>query len=177
MKKEKILLHICCGPCATGGVEKINTQIYELIGFYYNPNIHPQEEYTKRLQETVDFFKSNNLKLIIPEYDPQQYFKKIAGDENNKDKRCLKCWQLRLETTAQKATELGINTIGTTLRISPYQNQTKLLKISQEIAGRYNLNFYSDDLSAYYRYSVETSKRLGMYRQKYCGCTFSKDYK
>jgi len=97
--------------------------------------------------------------------------------EKDKDARCLKCWELRLKKTAQEAHRLGISDIGTSLRISPYQNQEKLLALAQEIADLNNLNFYDFPLSELYLESVRISKEMAMYRQKYCGCRYSKEYR
>jgi len=80
-------------------------------------------------------------------------------------------------STAQEAKRRGITEIGTSLRISPYQDQEKLLALAQQIATANNLNFYDFPLSDLYRESVQISKEMGMYRQKYCGCRYSKEYR
>lgn len=173
---NNILFHICCGPCATASIKKLQDEGYKVTGYYYNPNIHPNSEYKKRLEEAMKLSKTLSSELIINEYQPKEYFKIIKGLERDKKERCLKCWELRLKRTAQKAKELNINIIGTTLRISPYQDQERLLNLGQVIAKDNNLSFYDDDLEFCFKESVEISKDQGMYRQKYCGCVFSKEY-
>lgn len=171
---KKILLHICCGPCATASIEKLKKEGYEVVGFYYNPNIHPSCEYKKRLSEAKKLAEKTNIQLIVPEYNPDEYFKAVKGAENDMEKRCPKCWELRLAATAKKAKEFEICYFGTTLRISPYQNQEKLLGIGKEIAKKHSIKFYETDLVCEFHHSVELSKSLELYRQKYCGCIFSK---
>lgn len=173
----KILFHICCGPCATASIKKLQEDDYEVVGYYYNPNIHPNYEYKKRLKEARRLARRLDIKLIVDEYEPSDYFNSIKGVELDQRKRCPKCWELRLAKTAQKAKELGVNIIGSTLRISPYQNQDELLRIGRDVAKKYNLSFYEKDLANCFNESVSMSKEQGMYRQKYCGCIFSKEYR
>lgn len=174
---KKILFHICCGPCATASVKKIKENGFEVVGYYYNPNIHPDFEYRKRLKEAQKLAVDYNFRLEVADYEPKEYFDAIKGNEENMEKRCISCWKLRIEKTAKRAKELGIETIGTTLRISPYQNQEELLKIGSKIAKKNGLEFYQDDLVSCFSESVSISKEKSMYRQKYCGCIFSRDYR
>jgi epoxyqueuosine reductase len=173
---KKILLHICCGPCATATVKKLKEEGFLVTGFFYNPNIHPNWEYKKRLKEAKKLALNNDIKLIIAEYQPVEYFNAICGFEEKKSNRCLKCWELRIEATAKKAVELGIGNIATTLRISPYQDQPKLLKLLEKITKEYGIDFYQNELTECFRDSIKISKEQDMYRQKYCGCIFSKSY-
>lgn len=147
------------------------------MGYYYNPNIHPKDEYKKRLAEATKLAGRADFELIVPEYDEGEYFEAIKGLEGSKEERCPKCWELRLTKAAQKAVELGINCLGTTLRISPYQNQDELMRLGQKIATDFGLTFYVEDLVVCYRDSITLSKEQDMYRQKYCGCIYSKDYR
>lgn len=173
--KKKILFHICCGPCATASVQKLQSERYEVTGFYYNPNIYPKTEYKKRLKEARKLAEIDNLQFIVPKYLPLDYRRAIKGREAKGEGRCRRCWEIRLQQTAELAKELGFQTFGTSLRISPYQNQTELLSLAEEIAARYGLRFYDAELTSLYRDSVVMSKELGMYRQKYCGCRYSRN--
>lgn len=173
--KEKILFHICCGPCGTASIKKLQDAHFEVTGFYYNPNIHPCEEYEKRLTEAKKLADLDEIDFIVPEYLPEQYDRAIKGFEGEGEARCRRCWELRLRTTAELSKELGFNTFGTSLRISPYQNQESLLALAGEVAKDYGLKFYETDLTALYRDSIRMSKELGMYRQRYCGCRYSNE--
>lgn len=174
---KKILLHICCGPCGTASVKRLQDEGYEVFGFYYNPNIHPIEEYERRLKEAKKLAQNSKISLMIEYYEPNDYFEVIKGGEDNLQKRCPACWALRLKKTAEKAKELNIKIIGSTLRISPYQDQSELLKTGQKIAKVYDLDFYDKELTSCFQESVQISKSKNMYRQKYCGCIFSKEYR
>jgi hypothetical protein len=190
--KNKILFHVCCGPCGTASIKRLQGEGYLVTAFYYNPNIHPKEEYKKRLAEAKKLATGLGIKIIVPKYNPSEYFKAIGVDEGNfldliykkgsrtkfppPIKRCPHCWRMRLEVTAQKAKELNIKIIGSTLRISPYQDQRELLSIGKKVAARHGVEFYSEDLTSIYTDSIIISKEKGMYRQKYCGCLFSKEY-
>lgn len=174
---KKILLHICCGPCGTASVKRLQDEGYQVFGFYYNPNIQPKEEYERRLKEAKRLARASKIPLIVDDYKPSEYFEVIKGKEDNPQKRCPKCWALRLQKTAERAKELNIKMIGSTLRISPYQDQVELLKIGEKIANVHGLDFYDKDLSSCFQESVQISKSQEMYRQKYCGCVFSKEYR
>lgn len=173
---KKILFHICCGPCSTASIEQLSKEGFLPLGFYYNPNIYPKSEYAKRLKEAQKFAQDKNIQFIVPKYITSEYDVAVKGVEGNKSKRCLECWRLRLEETAKLAKELGLEDFGTSLRISPYQNQAELLALAEGLASKYDLKFYDLDMVPLYRDSVRISKDLGMYRQKYCGCKYSKDY-
>jgi epoxyqueuosine reductase len=172
-----MLLHICCGPCATAIIKKLQEDGYEVIGYYDNPNIHPSFEYKKRLLEAKKLANDTEIRLIVEEYNPIEYFKAIRGSEESQKERCVSCWSLRLEKAAKKAKELGLDIFGTTLRISPYQNQEALLALAKKIAKKEGIFFYETDLLGCFGESVTLSKKRGMYRQKYCGCIFSKEYR
>ena len=171
---KKILLHICCGPCATASIKKLQKKGFEVVGYYCNPNIHPDYEYRKRLKEANKLANELKIELIEESYNPKEYFVAIRGSEENLKERCPKCWDLRIIKTAEKAKELNIKYIATTLRISPYQNQSELLNIGKSIAKENNLIFYKGDLAQCFQESIALSKEKKMYRQKYCGCIFSK---
>lgn len=172
---EKILFHICCGPCATASVQKLKADGYEVTGFYYNPNIYPESEYAKRLQEARRLAELDEMQFIVPAYNPREYDAVVKGVEEDQEERCRRCWELRLRETAKVAAGRGLKNIGTSLRISPYQNQVELLALAKKISGERGLNFYALELTPYYPESVKLSKDLGMYRQRYCGCRFSLD--
>jgi predicted adenine nucleotide alpha hydrolase (AANH) superfamily ATPase len=171
---KKILFHICCGPCATASVTKLQEEGYETLGFYFNPNIYPKSEYEKRLKEAKKFADEEDFQFIIPNYDPKLYAEAVRGHEDNQEERCRRCWRLRLNEAAKMAKELGFKEFGSSLRISPYQNQTELLALAKEIAVDYGLKFYDLELTPLYQDSVKMSKERKMYRQRYCGCRYSR---
>lgn len=168
---NRLLLHVCCGPCATATVAELR-QKYALVGYFYNPNIHPFSEYRRRLINAERFFLQAGISLIIPEYQPESYFIKI-GTNFRAPERCRLCYQLRLEKTAQEAAAKNIKNISTTLLISPYQDHQQLQEIGFQTASEWGLNFHYQDLRPLFGRSRNLAKELGLYRQKYCGCLFS----
>ncbi len=167
----RILIHTCCGPC-------LIVPFFELLGggditaFYYNPNIHPSQEYTKRLKTFEEFCQEEDINYIVADYNPRDYFDKVRF-HLPEGERCLDCYRLRLKVTAKQAAEDDYEAITTTLLVSPYQNFEKIMEIGRNVAHENNLKFVGQDFRQNYRHSVEESRNRGMYRQGYCGCLFS----
>lgn len=173
----KILLHACCGICSSYPVSFLQDAGYEVVVYFYNPNIYPDMEYQKRLEAERTLCRYFNVQLIEETYEPGEFFDYVKGYENEPEKglRCDKCFELRLEKTAQKAKELGIREFTTSIVISPHKNFQKLAQIGSEIAERENLNFLAVDFKKKDGF-LKTNKianSLSLYRQNYCGCKFS----
>jgi hypothetical protein len=169
----RLLLHICCGPCAIYPVkELISNKFEEVVGYYYNPNIHPPSEYKKRRDALRNAEKDINIKIIYPRYRMEEYFRAIALHEDSPE-RCRLCWELRLRETACFAVKNGFNAFTTTLLISPYQDHEIIKGLCGSIAKEHGLEFCYMDFRKGFRISQEDAKRADMYRQKYCGCVFS----
>ncbi len=179
-----LLLHSCCAPCSSSVLEYLS-QAFSIKVFFYNPNIHPEEEYKQRLKEQkklIDLLKVNRkVHLIEGRYEPARYFQKVKGLEMEKEggKRCIKCFELRLEKTAQKASELKIPYITTTLTISPRKNAVLINDIGQKIAKNYQLEYLFSDFKKKegFKRSIALSNQFHLYRQNYCGCIYSKNQK
>lgn len=168
---KKVLLHICCAPCAITIRKKLENQDFEPIGYFYNPNIQPKAEYQKRLKALKKYANSNNLKYFAGKYQPQEYFKKIKSPK--KPQRCIECYQLRLAKTAQKAAKNKIRYFTTTLLASPYQDLVKIKEISQKLAQKYDLKFITDNFHKNFHQGHRQARQMGMYLQRYCGCIYS----
>ena len=167
----KILLHTCCGPCATYTVKRLRQQDWEVNSFWYNPNIHPYREHQRRLEALQSFVKGANLPLIIPEgYEMVRYLRAVVGHEGE---RCPDCYRLRLGRTAQAAAEGGYDAFSTTLLISPYQKHELLREVGEEMAKRHGVAFYYEDLRPGFPESRSMARELGLYLQGYCGCIYS----
>jgi predicted adenine nucleotide alpha hydrolase (AANH) superfamily ATPase len=176
--KPKVLLHICCGPDSTAVYERLDPQ-YEVIGYFHNPNIYPEKEYEKRAQNALKAGREMGFKVIVPEYNPEEWLKAVKGLEREPEggKRCERCFRHNLEATARKAMELSISFFTTTLTISPHKSSDTIFKIGTGLAEEYGIVFLDIDFKKKdgFKRSVELSKQMGLYRQKYCGCSFSKD--
>lgn len=169
----KLLLHICCGPCALYPVRQLaGDRFEEIVGFYYNPNIHPLSEYKRRKGALRDAEEKLGFSVIYPPYKMEEYFDKIASKEDAPS-RCRLCWELRISETAGFAKKNGFDIFTTTLLISPYQSHELVKEIGEVLAREKGVEFYYQDFRRGFRESQEEAKKKGMFRQKYCGCVFS----
>lgn len=174
--REKILIHACCAPDALGSFEFFSVE-FTPVFFFFNPNIHPEEEYRKRLEEMIRVGKLLKVELIEGEYSPEQWFYNVRAfkDEREGGLRCNICFAVRLFETAKKAKELGFRFFSTTLTISPKKNVELINKIGNMIGKRIRVEFVEKVLrkKGGFEKSVFLSKRYNLYRQDYCGCLFS----
>jgi len=171
----RILLHICCAVCATSVVERLREENWEVDGFFYNPNIHPEEEYQKRLQETKHLAKEYQLPLIAGDYEKDKWLEFTKGLEEEKEggRRCQICFQMRLEKTKQLAQEKGYAKFTTTLSVSPHKNSSLINEIGVKVGG--DLYLGADfKKRAGFKKALELAKKYNLYQQNYCGCVFSK---
>ena len=170
-----ILLHICCGVCASSVVERLRDEGFKPIGFFYNPNIHPQEEYLKRQEVIKEVAHILKFDLVFGVYDKDNWFAKIKGleDEPEGGKRCLVCFRMRLEETQKMASQMNITKFTTTLTVSPHKNKTVINEIGKAVSP---LGFLDHDFKKQhgFRLAMEFAKRYNLYRQNYCGCVYSK---
>ncbi len=175
---EKLLLHVCCAPCATYTILKLKYFYgFKITAYYFNPNIHPETEYRKRLNEVERLSNFFNIKFIVGEYSPREWFLKTKKlkDEPEGGRRCGICYGMRLSNTAKKATEMKIKYFSSTLTISPHINVKRVLEIGKRLEKIYGLE-YIDDIFRKDNgclYSIKMSKALDFYRQDYCGCEYS----
>lgn len=178
--RPKLLLHICCAPCASGVLEELS-EIFELTIFFYNPNIDKESEYLKRVEEAKRFIENKelNIKLITTNYDPKNdFYNNIKGLEQEKEggKRCYKCYEIRLNRTAEFAKKMGYDYFTTVLSISPLKNAEWINEIGENLQDLHHINFLNSDFKKKGRYgrSIQESRENNLYRQDYCGCIFSK---
>lgn len=175
---EKVLLHSCCAPCSGEVMEAMLDAGLELTIFFYNPNIHPREEYDLRKEENVRFAKKMDIPFIDADYDSSNWFTRVRGLEwePEKGKRCTECFDMRFERTALYAHENGFNLFTSCLGISRWKNMKQINDCGHRAASRY------PDLQ-YWDYNwrkgggsdrmLDISKRENFYQQEYCGCIYS----
>jgi len=172
----QLLLHICCAPCSTVAIDRLSRQ-YQVIGYFYNPNIFPEDEFHFRADECVRYMKRLGLECLVTPYDEDKWRYAIKGLEKEPEgrKRCKVCYAFRFKKTAQEARKRGIKFITTTLTISPHKNHEIINRIGSRIASEYGLSFIEENFKKQdgFRQSVEISNREKMYRQDYCGCEYS----
>ena len=176
-KKDKIVLHACCGICSGYPVSFLKDAGYQVIVYFYNPNIYPAEEYKKRLEAEKTLCEHFDCELVVAKYEPEEFYDVALGleQEPEKGKRCDKCFELRLEKAAEFAKSRGIENFTTSIVISPHKNFQKLSEIGQKIAQDKDLNFLAVDFKKKdgFLKTNKISRELGLYRQNYCGCKFS----
>lgn len=177
MNKSPILAHLCCAPDALYVVGLLQAE-YEVIGLFYNPNIHPEEEYRLRLAEARKVAEHLQFKLIEDIYDPETWFRLTEKfkSEPEKGRRCNICFAWRLERTARKALEAGLPLFTTIMSVSPWKNSAVLNRIGRMTARKYGLQFLEADFKKKdgFNRSVRLSREFGLYRQNYCGCLYSR---
>lgn len=176
MKQQTVLLDICCANCATICIERLKEQGYKVIGFFTNDNIHPKDEYEKRKADAIRIADHYGIEIFCPEYKPQDWFDFVKGLEKEPERgqRCSKCFEYRFRKTYKFMQEKGYHFFTTTLTISPHKQVKVINKLGETIAPE---NFLSMDFKkkSGYQLSLACSKELDIYRQKYCGCIFSKE--
>jgi len=168
----KILLHICCAPCLIYPLERLKEKGFEVVGLFYNPNIHPFAEYQNRRQAVEDYSKKVNVEVVYPEYEPTDYFRLVHMKEE-KIERCPICWYQRFKMTAQLAKERAFTHFSSTLLVSPYQDQELLKRIGEDICAEEGIEFYYEDFRPGFKKAHAQAHAQGIYCQKYCGCIHS----
>ncbi len=173
---KSVLLHICCAPDASYGVPAMQEK-YRVTGFFFNPNIQPGMEYDRRLLVTHALTDSMPFPLEVAEGGEEEWEKAVKGLENEPERgrRCEACIRMRLSRTAAEAKALGIPAFSTVLTVSPKKDAAMVNRIGREEGEKAGVAFLEADLKKKdgFRKSVETTKRLGIYRQNYCGCRYS----
>ena len=178
-KKKNMLVHICCSVDSHYFLSEIQ-KIYPdttMIGYFYNPNIHPKSEYDLRLLDVRRSCKMLGVELIEEEYESQEWFESVRGleEEPEKGERCVKCFDMRLEKTAQMAHTMSIESFTSTLLSSPLKEQQILFTQGNQIAQHYGLCFIKVDVRSNggTQAQSELANKDRLYKQTYCGCQFA----
>jgi predicted adenine nucleotide alpha hydrolase (AANH) superfamily ATPase len=167
----KILLHICCAPCSIIPLQALRNEGHEVTGFFYNHNIHPYQEYKRRLDAVREYADITRLDInILDEYRLEEFLGNVAGEPEN---RCSYCYSSRLEMAALTASKSGFDAFTSSLLYSRYQQHDKIRHLGEEIAVRHGIDFHYDDYRKGWQEGIRSSKELGLYRQQYCGCIYS----
>jgi predicted adenine nucleotide alpha hydrolase (AANH) superfamily ATPase len=161
---------MCCAPCSTYPVSSLRNNGIDITGLFYNPNIHPIDEYERRLETVKEYAKMVNLDVrYIDGYMENVW----ANYQGTNDSRCLMCYSLRLDKVAKYAKDNGFDAFTTSLLVSPYQKHDLIKELGEKFALKYNIKFYYQDFRPFFREGQAMAKEMGLYRQKYCGCIVS----
>lgn len=175
MKKERLLLHCCCGPCATASIERLMAEEtpWEIVLFYTNSNIFPNSEFDIRYEELKKVASHFNVELIREEPNHEAWLDAINGYENEAEgfTRCSLCFSYNLNKTYLMSKKLNINYFTTTLSVSRFKKSDKIFLEGEKYPGFLKIDFKKKDGFAR---SCKLAEELNLYRQNYCGCEFSK---
>jgi predicted adenine nucleotide alpha hydrolase (AANH) superfamily ATPase len=166
-----ILMHLCCAPCAVYPVQALSGRGMQVTGFWFNPNIHPNQEYRQRLEGVRKLQALWNMKIeFLDQYGLIEFLRAVAGREET---RCEYCYTIRLEETAKQASAGGFDAFTTSLLVSPYQKSGIIKEAGMKLQAAYGVPFIDEDFSPGYREGRRIARELDLYRQQYCGCIYS----
>lgn len=183
---EKLLLNVCCAPCALPIIDYLLNVEKRLLDqfslYFYAPNISPEAEYLKRLEETRRIAVQYGVEFLEGGYDHNSWLAYLkerleapleSYGENSA--RCQLCFKFRLLNTAEYAAANNFQEFATTLSVSRFKDVSVINAFGEELAREYNLTYrtFPLDASQAHKKGLELSKKYGVYRQKYCGCEFS----
>jgi len=176
--ESSLLLHSCCAPCAGEIMEAVAASEIKTTVYFYNPNIHPIQEYELRKEENKRYCQKLDFNFIDADYDKDNWFKRIKGLENEPERgeRCTKCFDMRFERSALYAHENNFSLFATTLGISRWKDLDQVNNSGLRAADRYSgLNFWDFNWrkAGGSPRMIEISKREEFYQQEYCGCVYS----
>ncbi|MBI2353439.1 MAG: epoxyqueuosine reductase QueH [Deltaproteobacteria bacterium] len=167
----KILLHICCGPCALYPLRTLRNTGHAVTGFFYNPNIHPYQEYARRLAAAREMAELEALPLIVrDDYDLEGFLANVAAAPQ---RRCGYCYASRLRATALLAAGQGYDAFSASLLYSRYQRHDEIRELGEQLGREHGVVFHYEDFRRGWQEGIRLSKELGLYRQQYCGCIYS----
>lgn len=175
MTDIKLVLVSCCAPCSAGAIRQLADNgiegVSDFIVLFYNPNIFPESEYTKRLAEQIKYCDACGVKYAVLEYDHDAWRQDMSGLELEPERgaRCGKCFEYRFRRAAEFARQNGYNAISSVLGVSRHKNQAQVDCAGKTACGDipYLPILWDENLRQ------EINRASDFYRQNYCGCEFS----
>jgi epoxyqueuosine reductase len=178
MLKKKLLLHSCCAPCSVYVARSLVEAGFDVTCFFFNPNIDEPDEYDLRRKEMERLSQEAGIPLVMGNYLVDEWLQAMAdlAEEPEGGRRCAACFKMRLEETARVGEEQGFALFATTLTVAPMKNALMINETGEKAAEGLKINYMPSDFKKKdgYRKSAELSRQMGLYRQNYCGCSFSK---
>ena len=179
-KRPRLLLHSCCGPCSSSVLELL-TKYFDVTLLWYNPNLHPQEEFDRRLATQIELIEKAGLTEEVPilaeSRKHEDYLRRVEGLENEPEggKRCTECFRLRLTECARLAKQYGFEYFCTTLTVSRHKDAERINALGEELGRAFGVAWLPSDFKKRggELRSQRLSEQYGLYRQNYCGCEFS----
>lgn len=175
---KKLLLHVCCAPCAAFVAKRLRGAGFDVTGFFFNPNIQPRREYEFRRNEVARLAERLDLALVCPPYDMAAWFAVVRGLEREPERgqRCPACFRLRLEAAFRHARENGFAVVTSTLSVSPYKSTAQINEQGRALAATTGVEFLAENFKSRdgWPKARALAAELGIRHQDYCGCVFSK---
>ena len=164
-------MHICCGPCTASPLSVLRKDGHEVLGYFFNPNIHPFREFKKRTEALEQLARAMQLPVDYHrEYGLKDFLRTVVFHEEN---RCRLCYEMRLLPTVLHALETGADAFTTTLLYSRYQKHELIRKTAEKLADQHGISFYYRDFREGWQEGIDMAIAMGLYRQPYCGCIYS----
>jgi hypothetical protein len=161
---------MCCAPCSVYPVSVLKGDNIEIYGLYFNPNIHPIDEFLRRKENVEIFSREKGIPVEYFEDFKQEVWEGFKGTN---DERCNMCYSIRLDKAAHFAKIKGFDAFTTTLLVSPYQKHELIKELGEKYAHKYGVEFYYRDFRPGFRQGQQGAREMGLYRQKFCGCIIS----
>jgi len=168
----RILMHMCCAGCGLYPAKSLRERGVEFRALWFNPNIHPEDEYSRRLDAVRKLQVLWGLDVRYIEYYGREEFEAAISAHNGL--RCEVCYEMRLRRTALEARQMGLDGFTTSLLVSPYQKHDLLVDAGRKVENELSVPFYAWDFREGWREGRKMLRELGLYSQYYCGCFFSK---
>ena len=178
----RVLLHVCCGPCAIMPIRELLAEGFTLAGWFHNPNIHPLAEYLRRRAGAATAASAHGIPLFFPKFDPDFSGKSEYGVTawcrtalNYEGGRCLFCRESRFEAVAHEARDRGFDAFTSSLLYSRRQDHDGMRAAGERASALTGVPFLYRDFRPFWQTGIAASKELDIYRQQYCGCVFSEE--
>jgi predicted adenine nucleotide alpha hydrolase (AANH) superfamily ATPase len=167
----KILLHICCAPCSIYPLQALTLGAHRVQGFFFNPNIHPYQEFARRIATLECYASQTGLPVIWDRrYNLEEFLRNVVFRETE---RCRFCYYLRLLATAKVAKSGDFDAFTSTLLYSKYQNHELIRETANRVVQEVGVPFYYEDFRQGWSAGMKQTRKLGLYKQQYCGCIYS----
>ena len=168
---RKILLHTCCAPCTAYPLSVLRKERFEVFAFFFNPNIHPFQEYRQRRDAFTEYARMMDIRVILrDEYNLVRFLRNVVYRE---DERCTTCYFARLEAAARTAKKGNFDCFSTTLLYSKLQKHDVIRELGQSLAKRHGVPFFYSDFREGWKEGIRAYGQTGLYKQQYCGCIYS----
>lgn len=167
----KVLLHICCAPCSVYPLQTLSLTAHRVRGFFFNPNIHPYQEFARRIATLEGYAAKIGLPVIWDRrYNLEDFLRNVVFRETE---RCRFCYYIRLLATAQVAKRGKFDAFTSTLLYSKHQNHELIRELGDRVVQEVGVPFYYEDFRKGWTVGMQQTKKLGLYKQQYCGCIYS----